>query len=268
MPALSNKTFFISDLHLSNSSPETIDLFSKFIDYAINQNIDNLYILGDFFNYWTGNDILNKKNITNNNWLSNIITALNKLKNNNTKIYFLPGNRDFLINKTTANILGFELISEDEKIINLNNHNLLILHGDTLCTKDKNYQRFRKLSRSKIIKFLYLLLPYTLRQKLAKNIRQKSQDYNKKYNKNNNNKNNPDIFDVVNSEVQNLFKKYNTNIMIHGHTHKPKIHQYNNNNNNRYVLGDWHPDGAYYLEAIYENNNNNELKLNLTRFIP
>lgn len=240
-----HKTIFISDLHLSKYTPELNKLFFKFTDYCLTQaklnTLDSIYILGDFFNYWIGNDCLEP-------WHDEIIQAFTQLSQI-TKIYFLVGNRDFQVNNETANLFKFKLIHEDVKKINIYNQDLLILHGDTLCTDDKKYQKFRKIVRAKLTKTIYLALPLAIRTKIAEGIKKQSKrNYNMYLN-------NPDIFDAKETEVLKLFEKYNSHIMIHGHTHKPKIHQDRNNNQSRYVLGDWHKQGAYYLELNYNPDN-------------
>lgn len=236
-----SKTLFISDLHLSEQHPELTALFVKFIQKIIDDvekklyKLDNLYILGDFFNYWIGNDSIEP-------WHQPIINILGKLSQH-TKIYFMLGNRDFLISPATCKMFHVELVSDDFKVIEVYNSKIAILHGDTLCSNDKNYQRFRKFVRAKIIKNLYLAFPLSLRKKLAVGIKKQSSLNNQHYN------NNPCIFDVSELAVNNLLNKTNSDIIVHGHTHKPKLHRYYSNKKYRYVLGDWHKDGAYYLEA-------------------
>ncbi len=237
------KTFFISDLHLSPQEPEVINLFLRFIDNCIQQNIEALYILGDFFNYWIGNDSIEA-------WHQPIMAALKKLSLT-TKIFFLVGNRDFLIDQSTAKMLNFNLIPEDYRVINLS-CKITILHGDTLCTLDKSYQKFRAFVRNPLIKKIYLVLPLSLRTALARNIKKRSTNRTDYFTQ-------PEKYDVVLKAVDDIFQKTHTNIMIHGHTHRPKVHTYEHNNvkQYRYVLGDWHADGAYYIEYT----DNKELNL-------
>lgn len=237
-----SKTIFISDLHLSEHQPELTNLFVSFVDQLVSnssEKIDELYILGDFFNYWIGNDHYQL-------WQERISDALNRLAQT-SKIYFLAGNRDFLVNQTTANKFHFKLLTKDHLNLNIYNNTVTVLHGDTLCTKDTSYQKYRKIVRNKLIQLLYTLLPLKLRLKLAQKIKQKSKDNNKSYQQD------PAKFDVCEQAVKDLFKQMSSKLMIHGHTHKPKVHQYSYNDNldhTRYVLGDWHKEGAYYLEVI------------------
>lgn len=252
-----SKTLFISDLHLGENKPELTKIFLNFlkkINLDLNSNkykLDSLYILGDFFNHWIGSDVLEF-------WHQDIISALHQLSQKTT-IYFLAGNRDFLVNQKTSDLFNWQLITEDTKVLEIYNTKTVILHGDTLCTKDINYQRFRKFARSSIVKSIYLSLPAKIRRKMAQKLKAQS---NKTYH---NNQDNLDIFDVTQDAVESLFKQTNTNIMIHGHTHKPKAHRYNfdNTDQTRYVLGDWHVDGAYYLEVTYQDNKTN---FNLIKF--
>ncbi len=235
---------FISDLHLSPHEPEINQLFFRFIDLCEQKQIKSLYILGDFFNYWIGNDSLQA-------WHEAIIHKLKHLSQH-CRIYFLPGNRDFLVDQETCDIFGFELINDDYKVINIYNKSLTILHGDTLCTKDISYQWFRKIIRSHFIKKLYLFLPLQLRLNIAKKIKNRSN--NKKIalsdQHTQDNQDKQDRYDAVAADVKKLFQITKTSIMIHGHTHRPKVHIYNNlGKQYRYVLGDWHKDSTYYLEV-------------------
>jgi UDP-2,3-diacylglucosamine hydrolase len=240
----SPRTLFISDLHLSPAEPETINLFLKFINQALLDNLKALYILGDFFNYWIGNDSLEP-------WHQPIIAALNKLAKT-TKIYFLAGNRDFLVNSQTSKIFGFDLISEDYKIINIYNYNITLLHGDTLCTLDRSYQIFRKITHSWLIRTVYLNLPLNIRQKLVRKIQAQSSSNKPLPIDQSSLKKHLAKYNVCPKAVANLFTKTKTDIIIHGHTHQPKVHQYDANKY-RYVLGDWHKSSAYYLEVTPNN---------------
>lgn len=265
-----SKTIFISDLHLTEDQENLTQLFLKFIDYCLAENqkakesnlelnpelnpelnqdskIDSIYILGDFFNYWIGNDAITP-------WHNTLITAFEKLSKI-TKIYFLVGNRDFQVNAKTAEIFHFELIKDDVKKLSLYGQDLLILHGDTLCTDDLKYQKFRKIARNPLLKKLYLWLPLKLRNNIALGIKKQSKRNSQAYNVT------PEIFDVTDTAVAELFDTYQCNTIIHGHTHKPQKHEYPESKY-RYVLGDWHADGAIILE-ITDNQPN---KFNLIHF--
>lgn len=249
-----SKTIFISDLHLCKDQPALTAAFNKFITslQKSTTKIDRLYILGDFFNYWIGNDY-------NDCWLDEISNALNTIAKT-TEVYFLAGNRDFLIDKHAAKKFNLNLLNKDVENISVYNKKITVLHGDTLCTKDTKYQKFRKFVRHPLIKFLYKNLPLKIRKNLALKIKQKSNN-TKAY------QNNPEVFDVCEDSVVNLFSTMNSTIMIHGHTHKPREHNYKTQNNTtqtRYVLGDWHDEGAYYLEIL--NSPSSEVSFELKYF--
>ena len=225
-------TYFISDLHLSKERP---DLTSLFINFLTNEacKADSIYILGDLFELWIGDDYIPV-------FVKEIIANLNNLSKKNVSLYFLPGNRDFLIGKKFALQTGCQLIQEP-KIINIDGENLLIMHGDTLCKDDIAYIKMRKKFRNKILQFLFLMLPLKKRFKIAELIRKKS--------KASATKKQPEIMDVNQNAVVDIFKKYQVNCLIHGHTHRPNIHRLRINGIDceRIVLGAWE-DGAEILK--------------------
>ncbi|HEB26401.1 MAG TPA: UDP-2,3-diacylglucosamine diphosphatase [Porticoccus sp.] len=163
-----------------------------------------------------------------------VIAALKVLTDNGTGLYLMQGNRDFLIDKRFARETGCTLLP-DYYVAQLEGHNLLLLHGDTLCTGDEQYQRFRRKARHPVFRWCLNHLPLRTRQNIAKNWRAKSMNANS---------NKPDnIMDVTASEVERQMEKYQVNTMIHGHTHRPNRHQHKQGE--RLVLGDWHHHGWY-----------------------
>lgn len=245
-----NITYFISDLHLDNINSDSFKLFEKFIKQKIIVNIDNkikvdaLYILGDFFEVYTG---INNLDILLKNKLREIFSMID------IPVYLMPGNRDFLLTQKDLDFLNIKLLT-DPCTINLYTKKILLTHGDLLCSLNKEYLFYRKFVQNYFIKYIFLLLPTKLRKIIGNKIRNKSR-----------NKNNYDniIHDVVDTTVIDYLKKYNSNFIIHGHTHKANIHNIENIDNNknytRIVLGDWH-DTAYILEY------NSEHKYNLYNF--
>lgn len=227
-------TLFISDLHLDRNRPKIIDYF---VDALTNleKNISSIYILGDLVEYWVGDDDPGKG-------LEKAFNAIQK-KSTTTRIYFMHGNRDFLISDKFCKKYGMELI-DDPTVIELSGKKILLMHGDTLCTDDIKYQNYRKLVRSK--EWQVEMLKKTLEERLsiAEELRKKSQEEIK-------NKED-DIMDVNNHAVEEIIKQYQVDILIHGHTHRPNIHELEINNKNvkRLVLGDWYKS-AYLLK--YEN---------------
>ncbi|MDC0932187.1 UDP-2,3-diacylglucosamine diphosphatase, partial [Methylophilaceae bacterium] len=186
---------------------------------------------GDLFDWWPGDD---------SNQFNKVITLLKEISKK-SKIFFICGNRDYLIGKKFAKDTNITILP-DHELIKLGKEKTIILHGDTLCTDDKKYQRFRKFSRSWVSKKVFLLLPKYLKDVIFNFARQKS-NYDKSYKE-------QDIMDVNTLAVEKLFNKFNNPpIMIHGHTHRPKIHNYKFNGvkSKRVVLNDWYESGSFLL---------------------
>ena len=229
-------TFFISDLHLSALHPNTSELFLKFLREDAT-DADALYILGDFFEAWIGDDILDDHD-------ARIMNALADFSKQGVPVYFMHGNRDFLIGKGFANKTGCTLI-HDPTPIQLYGKNVLLAHGDALCTLDKAYQRFRKFVRHPIIKGIFLMLPNWIRRKIANRLRKNSPRAFKKYQAAALQlKTTPDanpFWDVSQASVNNMMRQFQSDILIHGHTHKPAIHEFilDEKRVSRIVLGDW-----------------------------
>lgn len=217
-----NHTLFISDLHLdANDSPAT-NTFFYFLDH-IAPAADALYILGDFFESYIGDDHKTP-------FSQLIICALSKLADKNLPIFLMHGNRDFLIGKKFAERAGVTLIP-DPYCVTLYNQKILLLHGDSLCTKDKGHQRFRRITRNWLVQKIFLSLPLSFRQRFANELRDKSMENNKMKS--------AEIMDVSDEAVSDALKKYPVAKMIHGHTHRPMI------SDTRIVLDAWHEHGNY-----------------------
>lgn len=209
-------TVFISDTHFSEDHPE---ITQRFIDLLANNktSIESLYLLGDLFDAWIGDD-----NIT---ALSQKISdALSSCSNAGIKIYFIHGNRDYLIGKKFAAACKMTLLA-DKTVITLYGKKILLMHGDLLCTDDYGYQRYRKIMFSPLIKKLSLLLPLSLRRRIAKKLRKTSQDSNARKSMK--------IMDVSENSVIQALEEHQVELLIHGHTHRPCFHE------NRIVLGAW-----------------------------
>lgn len=223
-------SYFIADLHLAENRP---DITACFLSFLKNDAVkaEQLYILGDLFEVWFGDDY--KTELT-----TSVINAIMKLISTGTPVYFIHGNRDFLLGKNYAKQSGMILLPE-KQLIELYNEKVLLMHGDTLCTKDVDYQKFRKKSRSWWWQGFMTNLPLWLRKKIADNYRQKSKEaqHTKSI----------DIMDVTESEVVKDLESFNCQIMIHGHTHRPNVHQLiaNTKPAQRFVLGDWYEQGAW-----------------------
>lgn len=224
------KTLFISDLHLSPDQPELIRLATNFVAQQV--NVDAFYIVGDIFNTWLGDDLVPAE-------FDPFIQALQKLQQQGSKIYLMVGNRDFMLGKAFAKRVGGTLL-EDPVMIEVYGHKILLMHGDSLCTDDVSYQRYRKVVRNRWLQKLFLAMPLTVRQGISDKIKAKSKQ--QKQNKQ------AQIMDVNPAAVRQVMQQYNTNLLLHGHTHRPAIHTLQasqNISNYRIVLGDWQPDASY-----------------------
>lgn len=231
-----NKTWFISDLHLDVSRPHLFELFYQFIDRIQNQ-ADALYILGDLFEFWIGDDVIDKPQ--GRPYLP-VIQKLRALADTGVPIYFIQGNRDFLIKKEFCRRAGMHLLP-DQQLIDLYGTPTLIMHGDTLCTDDKAYQRLRWLLRRKLMQKIYLSLSPEKRARQVQGIKKASRKHNKTKTY--------EILDVNQQAVEKAMRQSGAIQLIHGHTHRPAIHEFTLDDQaaRRIVLGDWR-DKACYLE--------------------
>ena len=187
---------------------------------------ESLYILGDFIEYWLGDD----QQLGD---LADAFSALQRLKNSGAAVYFMHGNRDFLLSETFAQGFGCELL-KDPTLLQINGKPTALLHGDTLCTDDTAYLEFRKLVRSPQWQQAFLAKPLQERVDIATGLRETSKQATQE-------KNN-DIMDVNPLAVQQLFREQKVMQIIHGHTHRPGIHDYQIDGQlcQRIVLGDWY----------------------------
>ncbi len=215
------RTLFIADLHLSSNRPDITQAFNHFLDNELS-DVEALYILGDLFEVWVGDDLAEP--------FANKLADKLKTISQRLPIYFIHGNRDFLIGKAFATRSGMTLLPEVQ-VIDLYGTPTVILHGDSLCTLDKKYQRFRKFRNLNWAKWIYAHLPTSKRQAIAANIRAKSKMDNKAKSY--------QIMDVEQNAVENLLHQTGAVDMIHGHTHRPNVHQINDKQR-RIVLGDWY----------------------------
>lgn len=214
---------FISDLHLSPSEPAIKERFDNFIRWA-ESKVKCIYILGDFFHAWPGDDSLD-------DWSLGIASQLKSLVDKGINVFFMAGNRDFLLGKKFAQLSGWKVLQEPTSV-RFDNDKVLLVHGDSYCTKDIAHQRFRKLTRNRLFSFLFLALPLNFRLNIVDKIRQKSSS---------NRYLNSEQMDVVQEAVIKHIYKYNVNIVIHGHTHKAGEYPLSNQDRNfrRFVLSDW-----------------------------
>ena len=215
-------SLFVSDIHLSESRNDIVTAFFYFIENIAPQ-ANMLYILGDLFDFWAGDDIETELTIE-------TAKHFNALAKGGTEIIFIPGNRDFSLGKRYASFASMKLVGNEYY---LHNEDILLIHGDELCTDDVNYQRYKKWIRHPLILGLLKRLPKNYRLKLADKIREKSRNVPQK-----------SIIDVNRDYVDHFFQQKNVKTMIHGHTHRPAKHQHLEDHT-RYVLSDWDQKGDY-----------------------
>ena len=225
-------TYFISDLHLERIESPITNIFTAFLD-DLNQN-DSLYILGDLFESWIGDDNVSE--------LSQYISdRLLMLSERDISVAIMHGNRDFLIGEDFCKASSIKLIN-DPRIIEIDTKKVMLTHGDELCTDDNEYQAFRSVVRNPLWQKDFLNFPISKREKIAGEAKDASKD--SKENKA------MEIMDVNTDAVLKAFNDHDIEIMIHGHTHRPNIHKVSNEGKNltRYVLGDWSKNSAIILK--------------------
>ena len=218
----------ISDLHLEEERPDISRAFLHFLDTRARQ-AEALYILGDFFEVWIGDDAMTP-------FQQGIAQALRALSDSGTRIYLMHGNRDFLIGKAFCREAGCTLLS-DPHSVRLGGENVLLMHGDSLCTLDVGYQKMRRLLRNPLSLFILRNLPLATRRKLARKLRNESRSQTRMKAS--------DIVDVTPDEVQRVMQTHGVRTLIHGHTHRPAVHelQLEGKPARRIVLGDWDRQG-------------------------
>ncbi|OAM51548.1 UDP-2,3-diacylglucosamine diphosphatase [Methylovorus sp. MM2] len=224
-------SLFISDLHLCHTRPAITAQFIAFLASTA-KDAEALYILGDFFEYWAGDDDIADAHH------QHIIGALKGLSSSGTKIFFMHGNRDFLIADIFAASAGLTLLP-DPTLLEVYGKRILLSHGDTLCTDDLDYQAFRKQVRAPAWQKAFLDQPLATRKAQIEALRQRSES-EKSYK-------NESIMDVNPDAVHTLLRDFDyPEILIHGHTHRPALHQltYDGHTSERWVLGDWYEQGS------------------------
>lgn len=223
---------FISDLHLSANHPRLVRGFLALLA-AYQQKNTQLYILGDWFNRWIGDDDPAP-------WLQDIVSALQQFSQAGNQIFFVVGNRDFALGEKFLSQFQGQFLAEQTQI-RLGNYQIRLEHGDLLCVDDVAYQRFRKIIRFPPLLRLLTAMPLSFREKLAQGFRKKSQQANqlKSYT----------VMDVNEQAVEQALSS--VDVLIHGHTHRPKIHTYHAKK--RIVLGDWGESEAQILVICDEN---------------
>jgi UDP-2,3-diacylglucosamine hydrolase len=222
-------TLFISDLHLDPSRPAVTDRFIRLLA-EWKATVDALYILGDLFEVWIGDDDPDPHH-------RRIIESIALFTSGGPECYIARGNRDVIIGQHFCAETGTQLLAETT-VIDLYGTRALISHGDELCTDDHAYQRFRNQARSPTWRALFLALPLSARRYLARQLRRRSQaDTALKP---------EETTDVSPDAVEDAFTRHRVTTMIHGHTHRPGIHELElfRKTRTRIVLGDWYEQGS------------------------
>ena len=222
-------TLFISDLHLEADRPDIGDQFINFLKTDV-MEADDLYILGDLFEAWVGDDDPNTH-------YGKIKMAIRKVVDKGIPVYFMHGNRDFMIGRQFANETGVEIL-EDPYPVTMYGQKTLLSHGDAMCTDDVQYQRVRLMTRNPDWQASMLAKPLKERLRIAAEARRQclEQTINMSL----------DIMDVNQNEVERVIKEYGVDVLLHGHTHRPDVHTIDlgNRKAKRIVLGDWYTQGS------------------------
>ena len=227
-------TLFISDLHLDDSRPEVTALFGRFIDGEA-RGADALYILGDLFEAWVGDDDPSDTGAF-------VAAKLRGLADAGVPVSFMHGNRDFLVGAAYADRAGMRLLP-DPTVVVLYGRPTLLMHGDTLCTDDVAYQEFRAQSRDPRWRARFLAQPLAARQAFAEQARAASRAHQAGLRE----AGAMDaITDVAPATVEDTFRRFGIDTLVHGHTHRPAVHDLavDDRNCQRIVLGDWHEQGS------------------------
>jgi UDP-2,3-diacylglucosamine hydrolase len=224
----------LSDLHLPNEDSPLRAAFARFLTGPARQ-ARTVYILGDLFEYWIGDDVGMRDYAVE-------VGELRTLRNHGVRILLMHGNRDFLIGHRFAAAAGVELV-RDPLRVELAGAPTLLSHGDLFCTDDHAYQRWRRFSRNKLVQYAFHLLPESRRRHIAGGARNRSEvDKSHK----------PDaIMDVNDNAVREAFRRHQVSRIIHGHTHRPAEHSYRIDEHDcqRVVLADWRPQRLEYLSC-------------------
>lgn len=222
-------TLFISDLHLTPARPDITECFVTFMRTEA-KNADALYVLGDLFEFWVGDD--DKTPFAN-----QIRTEFITLTKSGVPVFFIQGNRDFLLGERFCKQTGITLL-DDVCTIDLYGTKAVILHGDTLCTDDVDYQKFRKTVHQPWLQWVFNRIPWFIKKKIVARVQSDIRD---------DKDSKPlEIMDVNQTEVERVMSQYCVDLMIHGHTHRPNIHTFEVDGvqKKRIVLGDWYTQGS------------------------
>lgn len=215
---------FISDLHLQASHPRTLDAFFRFLsERAV--HAERLYLLGDIFEYWAGDDDIADP------FNARVVASLRAVADAGVSVYWIAGNRDFLVGEAFATAAGLSLLQEPH-LIQAGPCRVALVHGDAQCTRDANYMAFRAQVRAPLWQKQFLGMPLAQRKAIIAGLREGSREAQsgQAY----------DITDVTPDAVDAVLAALDADVIIHGHTHRPAIHGHGGKA--RYVLPDWELD--------------------------
>ncbi len=223
-------TLFISDLHLDPERPAITELFGRFVDEEA-RRADALYILGDLFEAWVGDDDPSETGAF-------VAGRLRALRDSGVPVHFIRGNRDFLLGDAYARRAGMEILP-DPAVVVLDGKPALLMHGDLLCSDDTAYQAFRAQTRDPAWQAQFLAQPLAARLAFAQQARAASQAHQSGLQAQGAME---AITDAAPATVEETFARYGIDRIIHGHTHRPKVHD--TAGGTRIVLGDWYEQGS------------------------
>jgi len=228
------RTLFLSDLHLPPGPSPFREGFRRFLEGPA-RHAEAVYILGDLFEYWIGDDLGMQEYAAE-------VALLAALSQQGVKLYFQRGNRDFLVGEDFCALAGVELL-RDPAVIDLYGSITVLSHGDLLCTDDLGYQRWRRFAHNRTAQGVFRSLPRAWRERIAQRVRSRSNS-GKRYKP-------EDIMDVNAAAVEAFFRLSGARRLIHGHTHRPAQHDLAEGMQ-RIVLADWRPERMEYLAATQE----------------
>lgn len=222
-------TLFVSDLHLDAAWPDVTSQFLAFLRHEA-RGASALYILGDLFEVWIGDDDPDPAKRA-------VVSALRDLTASGVPCFVMHGNRDFMLGERFCRDTGCRLI-DDGTIVDLEGEPVLLMHGDVLCTDDVNYQRLRRIVRNPFARWILRRLSLAQRERLAARLRAGSRVHTSATA--------PEIMDVNDAAVRDTFRRAGVRTLIHGHTHRPAMHRLDIDGApaRRIVLGDWHRAGS------------------------
>ena len=221
------RSLYISDLHLSEERPSANERFFRFIEDEV-KGADALYVLGDLFEYWIGDEDVETP------FNAIVVGFFRRLAAGGTRLYLMHGNRDFLLASRFASATGGELLADPAV-----KDDVLLMHGDTLCTDDADYQAWRRKARSVEFQRDFLAKPLDERRAVVHGLREKSKEVI--------GAKPADIMDVNEGAVREAFRRHGVTRMVHGHTHRPGVHrlEVDGKRCERWVLPDWYGRGGY-----------------------